>query len=890
MNLRNKILLALLIIGLPLVTINAWWIAGQQSRERQRVLDRLRQEAQEASRVVQVFLTDLADRGQQTALHMPGDARLQAYLKDRLAYLRFWNTGITGLAWADAEGEILTGEPSNLFQRGVRFAGRETLQALRTGKGWALDDLVIEEDEGRALGILRMVARGPGGTPRGLVGIRLRPEVFQPLFPLGRQWAQVRLSDQTGRLVYATDRADPTLDERYAWADIPGLRETLNRAVATVRAGSLPGDHEGKEWMTAHVPIPGTGWVASTLIPAADAMREARRALYGELAIQGVLLALCTGAALVLAHRVALPARRLAEAARRIADGDRTARVGLTGRSELAAVGHAFDEMVEVLDSSWQALKAERDAAEAMAARLATLSWLASLSSSTLDPSRVFDFIAEATSHLLDGAAVLLLVADAEGESLSLRASYAITRPELRVQNRFRAGEGLPGWVFQTREPLVLTNILEDARALNRAWAEAEGLRAFAGVPLLLRDRCLGVLYAARGREQPFAAQDVDLLKSFAAHAATAIQNAHLYERAESEAQRLRAVLESMPAAVIVGEGRPEDRTIRLVMGNRAWAELQESSELAPGTRTLHYELLHPDGSPLEDEELPLQRAIWRGEATKEMELIMRLPGGRQRTLLVNAVPFPEIGGTRQAVGMMLDITERRQAEEELKRLAADNAALYEQAAREVQVKGLLLDELNHRVRNNLALMVSFMELQRATPAGRLAAQVLDDAIGRVKGLALIHNALGGTSFQAGQYETLVHRLAEQTFHQGPLAGRVELRVEKEPLRLPSKALTALGIITNELFTNIAKHAFPEGRNGTVEVTVESAGSEVVIRIRDDGVRLPSGFSEGSGQLGLRLVRSLVEASLQGTFTLEAGEGTTAVIRFPRSEDETPGG
>lgn len=640
--------------------------------------------------------------------------------------------------------------------------------------------------------------------------------------------------------------------------------------------------------LPAHVPVWGTGWVASAPIAEADAMGEARRPLYGELATQGTLAALCTGAALVLVHRVALPAGRLAQAARRIAAGDRTARAAPAGRGELAAVCQAFDEMARSLDASWQALRAERDAAEDMAARLATLSRLASLVSSTLDPSQVFDFIAEATSHLLDGAVVLVLVSDAEDGSLSLRASHGVTRPELRAQNRYRPGEGLIGWVLEHREPLVLTDMLQDGRTLNRAWVEAEGLRAFAGVPLVLQDRCLGILYAARSGERLFEMRDVELLRSFAAHAATAIQNARLYKRAEAEAERLRAVLESMPAAVIVGEGRPEDRTIRLVMANRAWAELQGTSALTPGAHTPSYELARADGSPVDDEELPMQRAIWRGEATREEELLLRLPDGRERVLLINAVPFPEIGGTRQAVGMILDITDRRLAEEKLQRLAADNATLYEQAAREARVKGILLEELNHRVRNNLAMMVSFMELQRATPAGRTAAPVLDEAVSRVKGLALIHDVLGGAGFQAGQYEALVYRLAEQTFLRGPLAGRVELRVDKQPLRLPSRALTALGIITNELFTNIAKYAFPDGRKGTVEVTVEAAGAEVVIRIRDDGVRLPSGLSNGAGGLGLRLVRSLVEASLKGTFTLETGDGTTAVIRFPRPEDGTP--
>lgn len=881
MKLQTKILLALLLIGLPLVAINAWWIGTQQGRQRDRVLDRLRQEAAQTSSIVRILLTDLADRGQQVALHMPGDDGREAYLNDRLAYLRFWNTGIMGLAWADVDGILLAGEPASLFQLGMRFGDRKSLQALQNGKAWALDELVIEDNQEFPLGILRMIVRVPHGAFRGVVGILFQPEFFRSLFPVDSVWAQIRLADRAGRLVYATDRTEPTLDERFTWANTPGLDVAVNRGTPAIHVGPLPGDREGGNWMAAHAPIREFGWVVTAMVSEAAAMHESRRTLYGGLAIQSVLVVFCAGAALILARRVTLPARRLAEAARRIAAGERTARAGIQGRDELAVVGRAFDEMAEALDSSWEALRAERDAAEGGAARLVTLSRLASLVSSSLDPSQVFDFIAEAASRLLDGALVLLLVADDDDDPVSLRAAYAVTRPELRHKNYYRPGEGIIGWVLQHREPLVLTDILADNRALNRAWLEAEGVAAFAGVPLMLRDRCLGVLYAARSRERPFAGQDVDLLKSIAAHAATAIQNAYLYKRAETEAERFRAILEFMPAAVVVGEGRPEDRTIRFVLANRAFEELQEGSGEIPGPSTPSYRLFRPDGTPLTEEELPLQRAVWQGEATKEEELILQYPDGRQRSLLVTAVAFAESEGSRRAVSMVLDVTEHRKAEKELKRLAADNAALFEQAAREAQVKGLLLEELHHRVRNNLALIISFLELQRATPAGRQSGTVLDDVVSRIKGLALVHDVLGGAGFQAGQYDALVRRLADHTFLQGSLTGRVELRVKKQSLYLPSRELTALGIITNELFTNIAKHAFPDGRDGVVEVAVELVGAEVVIRIHDNGVCLPPGFGEGTSQLGLGLVRSLVEVSLQGTFTLEGGDGTTAVIRFP---------
>jgi two-component sensor histidine kinase/PAS domain-containing protein len=528
-------------------------------------------------------------------------------------------------------------------------------------------------------------------------------------------------------------------------------------------------------------------------------------------------------------------------------------------------------------ESPRDAGRSMRDAAEDATARLAIVMRLARLVNSTLDPSRVCDFIAESTSHLLEGAVVLLLVAAGPDGPVHLRAAAGLARPELRDQDEYATGEGLIGWVFQHRMPLILTDMLADPRTRNRAWVQAEGLRAFAGVPLLVWGRCLGVLYAGRSGERPFAPADIDLLQLFAAHAATALQNAEIYRETEAEAQQLRALIESMPAAVVVAEGSTDGRSFRLRMGNRAWKALQAPAD---GADTCA-DWMRPDGTPLRADEHPLQRAIRWGEPTKEAELLVRFRGGRRHCVLVNAVLLPGAGETRQAVGIILDITERRQAEEALRQLAAEHAAISEQAAYDAKLKGLLLDELNHRVRNNLALIVSFLELQRATPEGQSATAVLEEAIDRVKGLGLVHNVLEDAGIRASQYEALVHRLAEQTFLQGTLRDRVTLRVYTQPLLLPSRVLTALGIITNELFTNIAKHAFPGERRGAVEVRVETVGDEVVIRIRDDGVGLSSGLSAGTGRLGLRLVRSLVDVSLHGTCALQVDQGTAACIRFP---------
>ena len=87
MKLRGKILLAFLLAGLPLVAINAWWIVRHQRLEQGRVLERLSGEAEGASDIVQVFLRDLAARGEQTARHAARSGDLPVYLRGRLADL-----------------------------------------------------------------------------------------------------------------------------------------------------------------------------------------------------------------------------------------------------------------------------------------------------------------------------------------------------------------------------------------------------------------------------------------------------------------------------------------------------------------------------------------------------------------------------------------------------------------------------------------------------------------------------------------------------------------------------------------------------------------------------------------------------------------------------------
>ncbi len=323
-----------------------------------------------------------------------------------------------------------------------------------------------------------------------------------------------------------------------------------------------------------------------------------------------------------------------------------------------------------------EAMRAERDAAQSLAARLKALYEVAALVSSTLEPQGVFESVAEATSRLLEGAVAFLRVWDAEGERLTLRAGHGIDSPEFPLGDAIGPSEGLSGWVYRQRQALLVPDALADPRTVNRARVEAKGLRAFVCVPLLLRDRCLGVLSAWRAGARPFGAADVELLWALAGHAAAAIENARLYEQEQAERERLRAILELMPEAVLVAEGSLQGRTIRRVMANRACMELLRSPEPLPAARTEAFEMLHPDGSPFEEADLPLRRAIWHGQPVRDMEILVRFFDGTQRSLLASVALVRESAGLRQAVAVFQDITVRKLLEDQTEFEAARLAAI----------------------------------------------------------------------------------------------------------------------------------------------------------------------------------------------------------------------
>jgi two-component sensor histidine kinase len=192
----------------------------------------------------------------------------------------------------------------------------------------------------------------------------------------------------------------------------------------------------------------------------------------------------------------------------------------------------------------------------------------------------------------------------------------------------------------------------------------------------------------------------------------------------------------------------------------------------------------------------------------------------------------------------------------------------------------LLFRELQHRVNNDFALVNSLLDLQRRKSSDPETRRALEQAIGRIRSVARVHQHLYTLpeigAIDIRQYlRDLCAALAEATL---PPAG-VYLRCHCDEAYMPRSRAIAVGLATNELITNAVKHAFPEGREGDIDVRFEKTETGWCLSVRDNGVGLPAAQQLKTG-LGAGLIEEFVRQA-GGTLSLESSSGTIARLALP---------
>jgi len=204
--------------------------------------------------------------------------------------------------------------------------------------------------------------------------------------------------------------------------------------------------------------------------------------------------------------------------------------------------------------------------------------------------------------------------------------------------------------------------------------------------------------------------------------------------------------------------------------------------------------------------------------------------------------------------------------------------------SRSLKEKEILLAEIHHRVKNNLAIVSSLLQLQMLYSDDERIRSLMKESQSRLKSMALVHEKLyeGGdlTLVNFGQYISEISDHIRSAYPNNGVDLDVQFNVND--IRLNIAQAVPCGLIMNEVLTNCFKYAFVGRLTGSVHINFEEKGDYFVLEIIDNGIGLPSDYNIAKVKsLGITLIRTLT-SQIKGTFDISSKNGTRVVITFPK--------
>jgi len=449
---------------------------------------------------------------------------------------------------------------------------------------------------------------------------------------------------------------------------------------------------------------------------------------------------------------------------------------------------------------------------------------------STLDLQEVLSQVATNVGAALEADACFVYLYDERADELVLRATHGTRIDELTRRPRMRPGEGITGSAAAARAPVMVESQAHvDPRFKHFPNLPEDEYESILAVPILTRDGTLEGALNVRTREpRAFVEDEVELLLAIAAQVAQSIEHAKLYAEAQRRVHELEALARISEA-----------------VSNSLY--LEESLEAIVKTTM---DALHATGAALV---LDDGRIAW--------------PEGVAST---HAIRQPLRWRGRQIGELVADRESPfSDADRELLASIATHAAVALEHGRAV-LRGVLAQEIHHRVKNNLQTVASLLRLQARAPETD-PREALEHSVNRILAIAAVHELLTERRDEDVDLADLFDRLRAMLV-QGVGGGKA-VTAELEPIELPGARATALALVFAELLQNALEH-------GGMRVKVELArrGGNVELAIDDDGDGIANGGATGTG---LSIVSALVRDELRGSLELRSEGGTRASVVFP---------
>ncbi len=241
-----------------------------------------------------------------------------------------------------------------------------------------------------------------------------------------------------------------------------------------------------------------------------------------------------------------------------------------------------------------------------------------------------------------------------------------------------------------------------------------------------------------------------------------------------------------------------------------------------------------------------------------------------RKTILSKAdIERDESGHPLKVTGVILDITEQKQAEEQIKRTLVE--------------KETLLRELYHRTKNNMHVIISLLNMEAHNTTNKEVLSIFKEMENRIHSMALVHEKLY-KSFNLSRIDLkdYITDLGNILFDSFDLnSNRITVDFDLESVSVLIDTAIPCGLVLNELISNSLKHAFPDKREGTIHIHLAKKEEEIELCVSDNGIGFPKNFDlDIDSHLGLRIILVLVENQLKGNIKFESENGVKCVIRY----------
>jgi two-component sensor histidine kinase/putative methionine-R-sulfoxide reductase with GAF domain len=449
---------------------------------------------------------------------------------------------------------------------------------------------------------------------------------------------------------------------------------------------------------------------------------------------------------------------------------------------------------------------------------------------STLDLQEVLALVATKVAGALEADACFVYLYDDRADELVLRATHGTPIDEMTRRPRMRPGEGITGSAAAARAPVMLESQAHlDPRFKNFPNLPEDEYESILAVPILTRDGTLeGALNVRTRRPRTFSEDEVELLLAIAAQVAQSIEHAKLYSEAQRRVHELEAlarISEAVQDSLYLEESLEAIvKTTMDALGATGAALVLDDGRIAwpEGVASIY---------------AMRQALTWRGRQIGEL-------------VADRETPFSD-------------------ADRELLASIATHAAVALEHGRAV-MRGVLAQEIHHRVKNNLQTVASLLRLQARSADAVDPREALEHSVNRILAIAAVHELLTERREEDVELADLFDRLRAMLV-QG-VGGGKEVSATLASVTLPGARATALALVFAELLQNALEHG-----GDRIRVALERRGDDLVLAIADDG----AGLGDAASGTGLSIVHALVRDELRGTLELSSGRGARAEVVFP---------